>query len=120
MTITITITADMIGLLCLYLLVGALLFVPLNHWAAGFISPRRRGWDVWRNVRPRRLILSFFGCLVAWPQFLAMLIKDEWKRWRRKRCKGCCSTCDGTGGSMDPETNGRCWDCRGTGHQHWV
>lgn len=33
--------------------------------------------------------------------------------------KGCCSECGGTG--VDPsstETNGRCWDCYGTGHLH--
>jgi hypothetical protein len=32
--------------------------------------------------------------------------------------KGCCSACDGTGISGDAETNGRCWDCYGTGHTH--
>lgn len=26
-----------------------------------------------------------------------------------------CTTCGGTGGSRDIETNGMCWDCRGTG-----
>lgn len=31
-------------------------------------------------------------------------------------CSGCCSTCKGTGGSNDVETNGKCWDCYGTGH----
>jgi hypothetical protein len=32
--------------------------------------------------------------------------------------RGCCSTCDGTGVSGDAETNGKCWDCYGTGHTH--
>ncbi|QIN94057.1 hypothetical protein PP459_gp176 [Streptomyces phage Wakanda] len=32
--------------------------------------------------------------------------------------KGCCSTCEGTGVSGDIETNGKCWDCYGTGHTH--
>jgi len=32
--------------------------------------------------------------------------------------RGCCSTCCGTGNSQDIETNGRCWDCYGTGHLH--
>lgn len=31
---------------------------------------------------------------------------------------GCCSTCKGTGNSNDIETNGKCWDCYGTGHCH--
>jgi hypothetical protein len=26
-----------------------------------------------------------------------------------------CVTCDGTGASGDPETNGQCWDCLGSG-----
>lgn len=30
----------------------------------------------------------------------------------------CCTSCRGTGISGDIETNGRCWDCRGTGHVH--
>jgi len=32
--------------------------------------------------------------------------------------RGCCDTCGGTGKSYDPDTNGLCWDCRGTGHPH--
>lgn len=32
--------------------------------------------------------------------------------------KGCCPTCDGNGISNDMETNGKCWDCYGTGHIH--
>ena len=32
--------------------------------------------------------------------------------------QGCCTTCGGTGTSGDVETNGQCWDCRGTGHTH--
>jgi hypothetical protein len=32
--------------------------------------------------------------------------------------KGCCTSCNGTGCSHDVETNGKCWDCRGTGHLH--
>lgn len=32
---------------------------------------------------------------------------------------GCCTSCDGNGVSASsPETNGLCWDCRGTGHPH--
>lgn len=32
---------------------------------------------------------------------------------------GCCSACNGTGIDIaSPETNGRCWDCYGTGHAH--
>lgn len=39
-------------------------------------------------------------------------------RWRFHR-KGCCSNCGGTGvDASSPETNGRCWDCYGTGHTH--
>lgn len=37
-----------------------------------------------------------------------------------KPCKGCCDSCKGMGGggpASGPETNGLCWDCRGTGHQ---
>lgn len=32
----------------------------------------------------------------------------------------CCGSCNGTGNSGDPQTNGLCWDCRGTGHQHAI
>lgn len=32
--------------------------------------------------------------------------------------RGCCSGCNGTGVTCDPETNGLCWDCRGTGCAH--
>jgi DnaJ-class molecular chaperone len=32
--------------------------------------------------------------------------------------RGCCDTCNGTGRVMDPDANGLCWDCRGTGHLH--
>lgn len=34
---------------------------------------------------------------------------------------GCCPSCKGygLGGSASgPESSGRCWDCKGTGHQH--
>ena len=34
---------------------------------------------------------------------------------------GCCSSCSGTGSGgpgAGPETNGRCWDCRGSGCAH--
>ena len=31
---------------------------------------------------------------------------------------GCCTACAGTGVSGDAETNGKCWDCLGTGHPH--
>ena len=32
------------------------------------------------------------------------------------RSRYACDSCDGTGASgRDPETNGRCWDCYGTG-----
>jgi len=32
---------------------------------------------------------------------------------------GCCSACNGTGIDIaSPETNGKCWDCYGTGHTH--
>jgi hypothetical protein len=30
----------------------------------------------------------------------------------------CCSGCEGTGYSGEPEANGLCWDCRGTGCAH--
>lgn len=32
--------------------------------------------------------------------------------------EGCCGACSGTGVSGEIETNGLCWDCRGTGHAH--
>jgi hypothetical protein len=32
---------------------------------------------------------------------------------------GCCTSCGGLGVTSDaPETGGRCWDCKGTGHPH--
>ncbi len=31
---------------------------------------------------------------------------------------GCCTWCEGTGNDYENETNGLCWDCRGTGHTH--
>lgn len=31
---------------------------------------------------------------------------------------GCCSSCDGTGCGGDAQSNGLCYDCRGTGHSH--
>lgn len=31
---------------------------------------------------------------------------------------GCCTACKGSGVSGDIETNGKCWDCYGTGHPH--
>lgn len=31
---------------------------------------------------------------------------------------GCCGACDGSGYTYDIATNGRCWDCYGTGHCH--
>lgn len=35
------------------------------------------------------------------------------------RRNGCCGNCDGFGVDPSaPETGGRCWDCRGTGHAH--
>jgi len=32
---------------------------------------------------------------------------------------GCCDNCGGTGlDASAEETNGKCWDCYGTGHCH--
>lgn len=31
---------------------------------------------------------------------------------------GCCTRCGGTGASGDPDANGQCSDCLGTGHAH--
>lgn len=31
---------------------------------------------------------------------------------------GCCDACNGTGMSGDPDTGGKCWDCRSTGCAH--
>ena len=36
--------------------------------------------------------------------------------WAREQ--GCCTSCDGSGRTDTPDTNGHCWDCRGTGHPH--
>lgn len=33
-----------------------------------------------------------------------------------KPCAGCCPSCGGSGIGGSPETNGRCADCRATGH----
>lgn len=50
--------------------------------------------------------------------------KFEWMPIRKqprfdRTTPGCCSACGGTGTDIaSPETNGRCWDCYGTGHTH--
>lgn len=68
---------------------------------------------------------------VAWGVWALVMSLGAWNlerigRWARRvgdwRCRrrpvGCCSSCEGTGSSYDIETNGRCWDCYGTGHCH--
>jgi hypothetical protein len=123
MTITITIPDAAPAILAAYLLVGLLAYVPLNHWAAHFISPRRRGLEVWKDASLGRILTGILASMVFWPLLLRLVLRDEWryglgKRWRYSRCGGCCSTCHGTGVSNDRETNGRCWDCYGSGHVH--
>lgn len=41
-------------------------------------------------------------------------------RIRRFHLRPCCPTCDGGVDISSPETDGRCWDCYGTGHTHPV
>lgn len=68
---------------------------------------------------------------VAWVAWALVMALGSWNlerirslarrigRWRcRRRPVGCCTSCKGTGSSYDVETNGRCWDCHGTGHTH--
>lgn len=62
-----------------------------------------------------------------WAVFMAVGAVDilwapvyDWFRDRFHR-DGCCSTCGGTGSDASAyETNGLCWDCRGTGHAHYM
>lgn len=43
------------------------------------------------------------------------------QRFVRKATEGCCTACGGTGtGMSSPESNGKCWDCFGTGHEHYA
>lgn len=90
MTITITIPDGAFLALYAYLLVGLLAYVPLNHWAARFISPRRSGLEVWKDTRLKFILTRLPACAVVWPLYLAAIVRDEWRwglgrRWRNRR-----------------------------------
>lgn len=87
---TITIPGWVFTALFLYALVGVLLYVPLNHWAARFISPRRRGLQVWRGIRYSYIPVGVLASLAAWPLMIRALLRDEWRwglgrRWRNRK-----------------------------------
>lgn len=125
MHISFTIPIWVFVALAVYYSIGLLLWAPLWFYSSRFISPSRRGREVWHGVTTLQLFgTCFIGSGLFWPLILQECVRNDWKygvghrirgRWHRD---GCCSACKGTGCSNDPETNGRCWDCRGTGHPH--
>lgn len=63
-----------------YYLLGLILYVPLTHWTAKFISPRRTGRAVWEGGTPKRLFLTLFiGSGFLWPLVLKECIHLERK-----------------------------------------
>ncbi|HEY2101437.1 MAG TPA: hypothetical protein VGH72_33575 [Pseudonocardia sp.] len=49
---------------------------------------------------------------------VTLLAMADYAQELRVKFAGCCTDCDGHGNTSDPETNGKCWTCRGTGHPH--
>lgn len=60
-----------IQFLAVYMIIGALLFVPLVYWQARFISGNRGAWE---GVRVTK---GFVASLFAWPSFLGYTIFTE-------------------------------------------
>lgn len=50
-----------------------------------------------------------------WDAFALKMKRDEFDHIGPDVTDALCGACQGTGNSGDPETNGKCWDCRGTG-----
>lgn len=69
-------------------------------------------------MTPEQVYWLFLGLqmVIAFAIWTAMTGAVRWAKGLHK--KPCCAACKGTGYSGDPETNGLCWDCRGTGHPH--
>lgn len=129
MTVSFTIPDWVFAALVVHLVIGAVLWLPLQFWAARFISPKRSALWYLRRNRWWTNLLAWVVTMPLWPWLIWDLSRDEWKHglgkpWRQRiACRwgtspGCCSSCRGTGTSRDIETNGRCWDCYGTGHAH--
>lgn len=76
----------------------AVLDFRLRHAVRRDLGWTGLGWWVFRRADYDLLMDSWVVCFEVWP--------PGW---------GECSTCKGSGTSWDPETGGKCWDCRGGG-----
>lgn len=76
------------------------------------------GGTIYTSMTTDQLLVKMWigHAIKAAKTHLAQLVADA---ERRLNLRGCCTACDGYGVDIDSiETNGKCWDCYGTGHCH--
>lgn len=97
-------------------------------WKMELCTSRRDGLfsKIFENFEDGVDWLRIYHPSLLAPEAYRSVIGDDFRQfgtnyyWASfRRVNGCCETCAGTGiDSSSPETNGQCWECRSTGHNH--